>query len=94
MVAGLRPRDVSHGATVEDEVEQEADEEEVEQGSLSDGGTSRGEWLFTCFRARSRAYNNCHEKDSGEVVEESLVVEGISSLQYDPVYIGDRIYAY
>ena len=47
MVAGLRSRDVPHGAAVEDEVEQEADEEEVEQGSLSEG-------LFTWFRARSR----------------------------------------
>ena len=38
VVAGLRARDVPHGAAVEDEVEQEADEEEVEQGSLVGGG--------------------------------------------------------
>ena len=90
MVAGLRSRDVPHGAAVEDEVEQEADEEEVEQGSLSDRWGIQSKLVKGFLRGSaqdrdSRAYNNCHEKDSGEVVEESLVVEGISSLQYDPV---------
>ena len=33
---------------------------------------------------RSRSYDNCHQEDSGEVVEEGLVVQRISSLQYDP----------
>ena len=43
MVAALRARDVSHGAAVEDEVEQEADEHEVEQGSLFMGDRERRE---------------------------------------------------
>ena len=87
MVAALGARDVPHGAAVEDEVEQEADEEEVEQGPLCERERKSIEAkrnAFTCFRGRSRAYNNCHQKDGGEVVEESPVVERISGLQDDP----------
>ena len=74
---------------MEDEVEQEAYEEEVEQGSLCEGGNqlkleASRFYVSLVLHGRSRAYHDCHQKDSGEVVEECLVVERVGSLQYDP----------